>query len=45
MIRMFFAIWYDLRDEWFDFEDGAYLTLSSGGGKYSYLSLSFPFSL
>ncbi|KAM0331353.1 hypothetical protein ACHAQA_003025 [Verticillium albo-atrum] len=32
VLRMFFAIWYDLRDDWFDFEDGAYLTLSSGGG-------------
>ncbi|EEY21732.1 predicted protein [Verticillium alfalfae VaMs.102] len=33
VLRMFFAIWYDLRDDWFDFEDGAYLTLSSGGGE------------
>ncbi|KAM0276048.1 hypothetical protein ACHAQH_007134 [Verticillium albo-atrum] len=32
VLRMFFAIWYDLRDDWFDFENGAYLTLSSGGG-------------
>ncbi|KAI8682488.1 DUF1996 domain-containing protein [Fusarium sp. Ph1] len=32
VVRMFFAIWYDMRHDWFDFEDGAYLTLSSGGG-------------
>ncbi|KAH6615154.1 hypothetical protein C7974DRAFT_417344 [Boeremia exigua] len=32
VLRMFFAIWYDLRHEFFDFQDGAYLTLSSGGG-------------
>ncbi|KAH6688540.1 hypothetical protein F5X68DRAFT_168437 [Plectosphaerella plurivora] len=32
VVRMFFAIWYDLRHDFFDFEDGAYLTLSSGGG-------------
>ncbi|KAJ4149027.1 hypothetical protein NW754_000463 [Fusarium falciforme] len=30
---MFFAVWYDVGDaEFFTFEDGDYLTLSSGGG-------------
>ncbi|KAF1926693.1 uncharacterized protein M421DRAFT_214083 [Didymella exigua CBS 183.55] len=33
VIRMFFAVWYDLRDDYFSFEDGDYLTLSSGGGQ------------
>ncbi|KAJ3467714.1 hypothetical protein MRS44_005278 [Fusarium solani] len=32
VVRMLFAIWYDMRHDWFDFEDGGYLTLSSGGG-------------
>ncbi|KAI8674645.1 DUF1996 domain-containing protein [Fusarium keratoplasticum] len=31
VVRMFFAIRYGMRHDWFDFEDGAYLTLSSGG--------------
>lgn len=35
---MFFAIWYDARDpEFFTFENGDHLALSSGGGTFSLL--------
>lgn len=40
---MFYAVWYDARDDgFFTFEDGDYLTLSSGGGTLNRLhSCSF----